>query len=90
MLRPVYDESKEPMTPRQCDRVNGIRPDYWKKGDALVGHPLSCYGSFIRLKFLAWSELDYQCFIAEDSDGDITDDWLWKDFQLEHDEEDDE
>ena len=87
MLRPVYDESQKPMSPRECDRVNGFRPDYWKKGDALIGRTLGG-GGFIRLKFLAWSELDGNCFIAEDDDGGISDDWMWREFWLENGEDD--
>lgn len=53
----------------------------WRKGDILVpkeaGYPRN------RLKYLADSELDYNCFIAEDEWGDVTDDWLIENFRKE-------
>jgi len=83
MLRPVVDESRT-MTVREADRERGFAPD-WKRGDALVGH--SWCGAFVRLKFLAWSDLDNACFIGEDEDGQICDDWLWRDFRAEYEED---
>lgn len=83
MLNPVYDESKTiPIT--EADRDRGFPPD-WKKGDALIGR--SCYGVPVRLKFLAWSDLDNACFIGEDEDGEICDDWSWRDFRAEYEED---
>ena len=54
----------------------------WKKGDALVSKP----GAFLaqqKLTYLADSELDHDRFIAEDACGDVSDDWLIDEFELE-------
>ena len=54
----------------------------WKKGDVVV----SKRGAFIaqqKLKYLADSELDNACFIAEDAVGDVCDDWIIDEFKLE-------
>lgn len=52
----------------------------WKKGDKVVSKP----GVFLaqqRLTYLADSELDYKCFIAEDAVGDVSDDWKIEEFE---------
>ena len=81
MLRPICDESKLMPIDEFNREVLGERPD-WERGDALIG--VGNCGKVFRLEFLAWSELDRGCFIAQDDDGDISDDWMWKDFRLEH------
>ena len=77
MLRPVCDESKLMPIDEYNREVLGERPD-WKRGDALIGR--SECGRYFELEFLAWSELDGDCFIAQDIDGDISDDWTWRNF----------
>ena len=85
MLHPVRDEGADGFANHEdwCLEY-GVRPE-WKRGDALIGK--SCCGVTVKLKFLAWSELDDRCFIGEDDDGDITDDWSWRDFHTEYGEE---
>lgn len=57
----------------------------WEKGDIVVSKPGADYLYAPRLKYLADSELDYKCFIGEDSCGYISDDWLIEEFQKEDD-----
>lgn len=59
-----------------------VKPD-WKKGDALI---LKGIPTLRPIKFLAWSSLDSDCFIAEDEDGEIFDDWVIREFKLLHEE----
>jgi len=54
----------------------------WKKGDVVVSKK-GAFNAQQRLTYLADSELDYGCFIAEDAVGDVSDDWLIGEFQLE-------
>lgn len=56
----------------------------WKKGDIVITHDPSY--RMQRVKYLADSELDYDCFIGEDEDGNISDDWMIRDFHLESEE----
>lgn len=54
----------------------------WKKGDTVVSDSGAyLYGA--RVKYLADSELDYDCFIGEDENGDVSDDWVIDEFELE-------
>ena len=55
----------------------------WKKGDIVVSKPDADFAFMMKLKYLADSELDYGCFIGEDINGDVSDDWLIDDFEKE-------
>ena len=56
----------------------------WKKGDVVITRDPSY--RLQRVTYLADSELDYDCFIGEDENGDVSDDWLINDFHLESEE----
>lgn len=56
----------------------------WKKGDVVVTRDPAY--RLQRVIYLADSELDYDCFIGEDVNGDISDDWIISDFHLESEE----
>ena len=50
---------------------------------AYMPKPDADFVFMMQLKYLADSELDYGCFIGEDINGDVSDDWLIDDFEKE-------
>ena len=46
----------------------------YEKGDKVL-YQGGVYAVYVT--YLGYSQLDEECFIAEDADGDVSDDWLW-------------